>query len=179
MRCVFYSPTLGLSNAVPTIDIGLLLWHLGLVKVRSLRNFWPQVSPPSHYFRIFESWRKTATKTCAVLSRNQWVCASETFNPKLQNGVPTTCARLMVQKLWRLQKLFSPQNSLNFATFQGEMTEKCKPWAQKNANQFFWPTTGFEPWVVSEWFTRSSTTCVEFFQFRGILCGHNITRSFR
>ena len=59
MRCAFYSPTLGLSNAVPTIEIGLLLWHLGLVKVRSLRNFWPQVSPP---FALFSNFREFGAK---------------------------------------------------------------------------------------------------------------------
>ena len=84
-----------------------------------------------------------------MLSHNQRMCASETSSPKLQNGVPTTYARLIVQKLWRFQKLFSPQNSLNFATFQGEMTEKCKPWAKKSRINFFGPpqVLNHESWV--------------------------------
>ena len=59
MRCAFHSPNLGLSNAVPIIEIGLLFLHLVRVKLRSLRNFWPQISPP---FATFSNFREFGAK---------------------------------------------------------------------------------------------------------------------
>ena len=100
---------------------------------------------PRKISRFSRVEHKAPIRSCAVFSRTPRVCATESGRHKLSNAESTASVGHMVQNLWCLQKLFPSPISHVFTTFEGNITQNCKPWSEKNAFKFFWPATCFEP----------------------------------
>ena len=144
LHYAFYRPTLGLFNAVPTVDNWLLVRPTEVLKVASRRNFWPILDPLPHTFCEFSNFSTfPSLKTVPTVVTTRGCVRSKV----LTMTYPTPGQRHVCDAWFKIcggpKIIFFLSFCSFFAFFQqisAKMQKMCKNWGEKlfSAHDRFW-----------------------------------------